>query len=262
MIDLKHFYQSYTRAAHLRWLEGNLEGAIQAMRLAVSSASPRDPEAGPWARTRLAYYYLQAGRPDQARAETAALLSARPGYAPALIVEGRRHLALGRADAAVRVLREAVRVHPLPEAQWLLAEALRETGDTGAAAGLESTLVREGAARDPRTCALFLATRRQSIETAVDLAARELRTRQDPFTEDAAAWALHAAGRDAEARLHMSRALSHGTADPRLFLHAGILADAAGQRVEAARWFRRARALERLLLPSERRLLNQSRKHG
>ena len=50
MIDLKPFYQSYTRAAHLRWLRGDLNGAVQTMRLAISAASPRDPEAGPWAR--------------------------------------------------------------------------------------------------------------------------------------------------------------------------------------------------------------------
>ena len=49
MIDRKPFYQSYTRAAHLRWLRGDLSGAAQTMELALSSASPRDPEAAPWA---------------------------------------------------------------------------------------------------------------------------------------------------------------------------------------------------------------------
>ena len=62
MLDLKPFYQSYTRAAHVRWLKGDLEGAIAAMRLAIESASPRDPESSAWAWTRLAAYELQAGR--------------------------------------------------------------------------------------------------------------------------------------------------------------------------------------------------------
>ena len=52
MLDLKPFYQSYTRAAHLRWLKGDLDGATDAMRLAISSASPRDPESSAWAWTR------------------------------------------------------------------------------------------------------------------------------------------------------------------------------------------------------------------
>ena len=45
MLDLKPFYQSYTRAAHIRWLKGDLPGAIAAMRLAIDAASPRDPES-------------------------------------------------------------------------------------------------------------------------------------------------------------------------------------------------------------------------
>ena len=32
MIDLKPFYQSYTRASHLRWLKGDLDGAIELIR--------------------------------------------------------------------------------------------------------------------------------------------------------------------------------------------------------------------------------------
>src|SRR6476620_12687553 len=40
MIDLKPFYQSYTRAAHLRWLKGDLDGAEELIQKAIGSASP------------------------------------------------------------------------------------------------------------------------------------------------------------------------------------------------------------------------------
>ena len=53
MIDLKPFYQSYTRAAHLRWLTGDLNGAIELTRKAIDAASPRNPESVAWAYTRL-----------------------------------------------------------------------------------------------------------------------------------------------------------------------------------------------------------------
>src|SRR5262245_5351836 len=62
MMDLKPFYQSYTRAAHLRWLRGDLAGAIEMARAAVKSASPRDRESVAWAYARLATYELQRGR--------------------------------------------------------------------------------------------------------------------------------------------------------------------------------------------------------
>ena len=61
MIDLKPFYQSYTRASHLRWLKGDLDGAIELIRKAIAAASPRDPESIAWAYTRLAGYELQHG---------------------------------------------------------------------------------------------------------------------------------------------------------------------------------------------------------
>src|SRR6185295_1572394 len=84
MIDLKPFYQSYTRAAHLRWLKGDLNGAIELTRMAIGSASPRDPESSAWAWTRLAGYQLQADRlRDAARAAETAL-KLQPDYASAL----------------------------------------------------------------------------------------------------------------------------------------------------------------------------------
>ena len=69
MIDLKPFYQSYTRAAHLRWLRGDLDGAIDMMQAAVKAASPRDPESIAWAYSRLAVYELQRGRLAEAGAD-------------------------------------------------------------------------------------------------------------------------------------------------------------------------------------------------
>jgi hypothetical protein len=52
----------------------------------------------------------------------------------------------------------------------------------------------------------------------------------------------------------MQRALAPGTPDPRIHLHAGLVAAAAG-RGEAGRWLRAAAERRALLLPSERRAL-------
>ena len=47
MIDLKPFYQSYTRAAHLRWLKGDLERCrSRLMHAAIKAVSPRDRRIG------------------------------------------------------------------------------------------------------------------------------------------------------------------------------------------------------------------------
>jgi hypothetical protein len=80
--------------------------------------------------------------------------------------------------------------------------------------------------------------------------------RRDVFTHDALAWALAQAGRAAEAQLHATEALSEGTVDARLFLHAGIIASLNNDNKQAKRLLRKASLIQQMLLPSERKLLD------
>jgi tetratricopeptide (TPR) repeat protein len=251
MLDLKPFYQSYTRAAHVRWLKGDLQGAMAAMRLAIGSASARDPESSAWAWTRLAAYELQAGRLREALKAAETALQHQPEYSAALLAQGRILLAMKQPSEATAVLRRATQLNPLPEYQWTLADALRGQGLADEAATIERDLVTGGAAGDPRTLSLYLATRRTDPDKALALAEEELRARADVFTLDAHAWALASAGRLAEAREVIGRALAEGTEDARIFLHAGVIHAAAGQPREATRWLSKAVRLRATLLPSE-----------
>jgi tetratricopeptide (TPR) repeat protein len=251
MIDLKPFYQSYVRAAHLRWLKGDLGGALEMTHAALKAASPRDPESVAWAYSRLASYELQRGRLADAHRMADASLQYVPDYAAALLVRGRIQLAEKKDAAAADTLRRAARLNPLPEYQWTLADALRLVNRIDEAAALEAQLVKDGASADPRTLALYLSTRGQHSVTAIDLARRELENRADVFTLDAMAWALAANGRIGEAVPLMERALAEGTKDGRLFFHASVIAAADGRRADAARWAREAHKLIFTLLPSE-----------
>jgi tetratricopeptide (TPR) repeat protein len=251
MLDLKPFFQSYVRAAHLRWLKGDLDGAMKVMRLAIAAASPRDKESSAWAWTRMSAYELQAGRSEAADAAAATALKYEAGYAPALLAQGRILLASGRAADAVPVLSRAVDLNPLPEYQWILADALRLQGLDADAAEIEQEIVTRGGTSDPRTASLYLATRGTDAARALALADEELQTRADVFTLDARAWALAASGRIAEAAETITRALGEGTHDARLFLHAGVIHAAAGREREARRWLMKADALRAMLLPSE-----------
>jgi len=107
MVDLKPFYQSYTRAAHARWMKGDLDGALSAMRRAVESASPRDPESSAWAWTRVALYELQANRLPAARQAADAALRYEPEYAAALLAKGRILLAEKNRSEALTALARA-----------------------------------------------------------------------------------------------------------------------------------------------------------
>lgn len=258
MIDLRPDLQSYARGAHIRWLKGNLAGAVELMELAASSASPVDPESAAWVNTRLAFYHLQADDPKAAHRVCDTALEFQKDYAPTLLLRGRILLAEGETAAAIEPLERASQLNPLPEYQWTLAEALRAEGRTSEAFAVEKKLRQTGAAADPRTFALFLATRGNQAQTALRLAEAELNERGDVFTHDALAWSLQAAGRIEEARAHMEKALAEGTQDARLSFHAAIIAAKAGRQDEARRWFEKTFEQIYLLLPSEQEQLQSA----
>lgn len=255
MIDTRPDLQSYTRAAHIRWLKGDLRGAIDLMKLAAGASSPADPESAAWAYTRLAVYQLQAGEPKKSLEASAAALSFQSDYAPALLAKGKTMLSVDRFSGAITALTRAADLNPLPEYLWTLADALRAAGKTSEANIIDQQLRNTGGRDDPRTFALYLATRGADGDTAVRLAEDELKIRGDIHTHDAFSWTLLVAGRAKEAESHMAQALSEGTQDARLFLHAAVIATELGQKHVSRRWLMKAYQLRQMLLPSERELL-------
>lgn len=257
MMELKPGLQAYIRAAQVRWLKGDLDGALQIARLAVRASSPTDPEAAAWVLTKLALYSLQANQLAQANTACEEALQHIPNYAPALLARGRVLLAAGRTAAALPSLQQAAKLNPLPEYQWALAEALRAAGRADEARQVETALKAKGASEDPRTLALYLATRGENIEQAVRLTTEELKVRQDIFTLDAAAYALAQAGQTAEAWALLQKALAEGTRDARLHFHAALIALQVKQPQRARQYFKQAQREQQTLLPSEQAQLRQ-----
>jgi tetratricopeptide (TPR) repeat protein len=251
MIDLRPGPHSYARGAHIRWLKGDLAGATELMRAAAEASSPQDANTAAWTYNRLAMFHFQAGAMAEAEDACDAVLAVRSEYPPTLLLRGRMLLAQHDADAAIDWLERAVRLNPLPEYQWALADALRASDRESEATRMEATLRRTGIANDPRTLSLYLVTRGEEAELALRLAEKEFHERQDVFAYDALAWALAAAGRLDEAQTHMTQAMAEGTQDARLLLHAAVIAARSGQLEHATEWLAKGGALMRLLLPSE-----------
>ena len=257
LTNLKPGAEAYTRIAHVRWLTGDLTGAIAAMELAARATSPEDAEAGAWILVRLSGFRLQAGEAGRALALADEARQHAADFAPALLARGRALVALGEIASAITALEQAAALNPLPEYQWWLADAYHSAGREADAAKVESALRARGASADPRTLALFLATRGEDAAQAVRLAREELAQRQDVLTHDALAWALARQGSVAAAEIAMSAALAEHTNDARLLLHAGEIARLAGRPEDARTYFAQARAAAATLTPSEAALLAQ-----
>ncbi|MBO0719489.1 MAG: hypothetical protein J2P41_01620 [Blastocatellia bacterium] len=257
MMDLRPGPQAYGRAANLRWLKGDTNGARALMLMSAQAAGEGDPESAAWAWTKLASYELEVGDMKRAQAICDEALQTQADYAPALLAKGRMLLAENRNSEAISVLEHAAQLNPLPEYQWALADALRAANRQDEAAKVEGQLVATGEANDPRSYSLFLATRGQQPDVALRLAQEELKVRRDVYTLDALAWAQNAHGDAAEAWKTMQSALALGTVDARLYLHAAAISARAGATAQAKIYAGKAAKSASSLLPGERIQLAQ-----
>ena len=107
--DLKPGLPGYARAAHLRWLRGDSDGALESFRLAIAAGNdPTHPEPRCWALTQAAQLFFLRGDYAGADAGYGAALKGCKDYVPALLGRGRAALALGEAARAVALLEKAL----------------------------------------------------------------------------------------------------------------------------------------------------------
>jgi tetratricopeptide (TPR) repeat protein len=229
MLALKPGLASYGRAAYLRWLRGDVNAAkilsAQAIR-AGGEAKDREPLA--WSIVQAAIVFWNEGDYAGARAGFDLALTKVPGYAPALVGEGRVALAERRYTNAVTHLEQAYAASPLVETAWLLGDAKRLAGDATGAESAYARVVADGRRHDFRTLSLFFSSRRSNPDEAVRLARAEMQTRPGPYTKDALAWALYRSGELSEARRLADEVVALGVHDARLWYHAGAIRLAAG----------------------------------
>jgi tetratricopeptide (TPR) repeat protein len=238
LVRLKPTLAAYTRVSYYRELHGDLEGAVRAMRLAVSAGTGTG-EASAYVLALLGGLEVARGRYAAADFAYRQALAVDPGYAPALAGRARIDAGRGRFGAAISAYRRVVEQLPLPEYAIALAE-------TELAAGATEAARRDFALVEAQAQLL----RAQGIDTDVELALYEAdygeprrgvalgrrvwRHAPSVRSADAYSWALFRAGRIGAASEFSQRAMRLGSRDPSFLYHAGIIARASG-RTTAAR---------------------------
>lgn len=236
MLDLKPDLRAYSRGAQLRYLLGDAAGALELWGQAIDAGSPRDPESRAYCRVQLADLLSRTGKYEAARSALELALRELPGYAPAQAARAAWLLHVVDAPAAA-VAEVSAALSAEPQISWriLAQEALEALGREAEAQAALPALLRDGEQQDPRTLALFLATRRLHLDLALRLAQSEAQRRPDLWSMDALAWAQERSGQHEAAWLTMQRALRLGTVDPGLAFHAGVIAQARGDQARARR---------------------------
>ncbi|MGN6393032.1 MAG: tetratricopeptide repeat protein [Gemmatimonadales bacterium] len=234
-----------------RWseLRGHPEEARRLLRQALDVAThrhglPREQLA--WFHLRLGDLALRTGHLRDARHELAAGLAIAPD-------DYRLLGTVARLDAAQHDWRGAVRQGELavsraldPATLGVLSDAWAALGDTAKAGEYDHALA-VSVLRQPgpyhRAWSLFLLDHGREIPRVLENVTGELAFRHDIYGDDLLAWALHRAGRDAEARPAMARALALGTRDAMLYYHAGMIDRAVGDSSGARAALRTALAI-------------------
>lgn len=240
MLDIRPYTGSYARASYLRFLYGNTDGAIEAMRMAVQSASPANPENLAWCLVYLGDELMNAGRLDEAEREYDRALFSFPDYYLALAAKARARLAAGDTDNAIAFYKRAQERVPLPDTAIALGDLYTKLGRSTEAKQqyeLVEFIERTSAASGTysRQLALFYADHDIKLDEALAIAQKEREARADIYTCDALAWCLYKKGDLAGAKKSMDEALRLGTRDARINFHAGMIYQALGERDNATK---------------------------
>ena len=247
MVDVKPGLAAYARVSYFRELHGDLAGATDALRLAVSGGGSA-PENSAYVRSLLGNLQFTRGRLDAAEESYRSALDAVPAYAPAAAGLAQVDAARGRYDQSIARLREVVDRLPLPQYAIALAETEQAAGRREEAAAdydvvrAEQRLLAQNGVNTDVELSIFEAEN-GSPARAVALARRGWGAAPSVRSADALGWALTRAGRPASGLAYAHRALRLGSRDPLFLYHAGIAARDAGRAGEARGLLRRALSL-------------------
>ena len=230
-----------TRAAHLRELFGDHEGAVELMDTAYQRTADGEVEDRAWILTQIAHLSLLTCRTDAAEKLLTDALALFPNYHYALAQMAEVKLQQGRPGDAVTFRERHYAAAPHPENQYELGVSLDRAGRTADARAawqqFEAAARREMTSWDNANIELiyYYADHANRPAEALALARSEAARRTDVRTLEALAWALHKNGQSREGSLEMARALAVGVKDPVSFYRAGAIANGAGAAADAKR---------------------------
>ena len=238
-----------TRAAYLRELFGDPQGAIELMQMALDSTAPSEVEDAAWILSQMGHLELLRGRPSEAEKYLQQALTLFPGYHYALGNLAKVRIQQKRYPEAIALLEERYQAAQHAENLFDLAGALELGGRKEEAKRAfsefeqKSLLESSRADNSNRELIFYYTDYTQQPQKALAVAKGEFARRHDIYTLDAYAWALHANGNDQEARKLMEAALAVGIRDAKLMRHAGEIALAAGDQSAGQKYFEEAAEL-------------------
>jgi tetratricopeptide (TPR) repeat protein len=254
MVSLRPDMRSYSRVSYLREIFGDVNGAIDAMKMAVSSGVP-GTEQTEWARVYVGHLYEVSGKAGSAEMQYRLALIHRPNYPFA-------YAGLGRVAKEKRDYVEAIKYFTLAkdgmsdysfndeltdvyratlkrnEAETELTEAIdmlkANNGSEGSSA--------HGHYSDRELALLYL--KDYNYDLALLHALTEYNRRPDNIdVNQTLAWVRYARGEYDDANKKIDAALRTGSKNPMLLLQAGLIKIKSGNMVEGRKLLNQSLAI-------------------
>lgn len=235
-----------TRAAYLRELFGDIDGATELLTMAYQRVPDHESEHRAWILTQLAHLRLIRGEVDTADRLLQQALAQFPDYHYALAQLAKARTSQGKLVEAENLQRRHYEVAPHPENLYLVGQALERLGRHNEAQSAYQQFEEE--AREEmdssdnanRELIFYYVDHANRFDEALRIARTEIDRRQDVHTLDAYAWALYANGRYEKAREQIEMAIAVGLRHARVFYHAGAITSKLGDAESAKEYLEQA----------------------
>ncbi|MBK9333346.1 MAG: tetratricopeptide repeat protein [Ignavibacteria bacterium] len=239
MVDLRPDLSSYSRISYLRELFGDTDGAIDAMKSAITAGSP-ESENTVWCRVQLANLYFRSGIFDSASFIYKNVISEFPEYphgygGMAMIKMHERNY-----NDAILLYSRALEKNSLAEYLIALGDAYSLNGEKEKAeeeyrkVKLLTTIFKQKGIDTDLEIVLFNADHNRSLEESFENTKEALDNGSKNIkTYHSLAWTAFKLGNYETADQNIQQALRLGTKDPLLFYHAGKIFESTGDTAKA-----------------------------
>lgn len=234
MLSLRPDLRSYSRAAHLREIHGDLPAARTAMKLACD-AGVTGQENRAWALYQFANLFLKEGKLDTAEYIYNGILEERPKYPYALAGLADVHSAKGEFDEAIQLLLRAYDLTPEHTFMEKLVNVYRAAGQTKKSEILAESVLEAFKQHEEQgwnvnlEYALFCANHDLQLGEALRRIEQEIKIRPNNVdVQEAHAWLLYKLGRADDAMAAIEKPLQMNRSNAMLFYRAGLIAQKTG----------------------------------
>jgi tetratricopeptide (TPR) repeat protein len=242
MVSIRPDIRSYSRISYLREIYGDIEGAIDAMKLAVDAGSP-GTESTEWARVQLGKLYEQLGQMKYAEMHYTIALQNRPDYPYGLAGLARIAAASKDYEEAISLYRRADSLSNDYSFREALVEVYKAAGNQQASHAVAEEIIRQmettaramakgdssGHYADKEMAYAYLAV--GNYDKALKHALLEYNRRPNNIdANETLAWVYYKKGNYAKAQSYVGKALETNSKNPSLFCHAGLIYAKAGNK--------------------------------